>query len=84
MTFPQDFVWGTAAASYQIEGAASADGKGPSVWDMFCRKPGAVFDGHTGEVACDHYHRYAEDVSLMQQIGVKAYRLSLSWPRVLP
>jgi len=84
MAFPESFLWGSAAASYQIEGAAYADGKGASVWDMFCRKPGAVVDGHTGDVACDHYHRYAEDVALMKNIGLKAYRLSISWPRVLP
>jgi beta-glucosidase len=84
MSFPQSFLWGAAAASYQIEGAAFADGKGASVWDMFCRKPGAVAGGHTGDVACDHYHRYAEDVALMKAMGLKAYRLSVSWPRVLP
>ena len=84
MTFPENFAWGAAAASYQIEGAATADGKGPSVWDMFCRKPDAIWNGQSGDVACDHYHRYAEDVALMQQIGLKAYRLSVSWPRVLP
>jgi beta-glucosidase len=82
--FPEDFVWGAAAASYQIEGAVQVDGRGPSVWDMFCRKPGAVWNGHTGDVACDHYHRYAEDVGLMKDIGLQAYRLSVSWPRVLP
>jgi beta-glucosidase len=84
MVFPKDFVWGTAAASYQIEGAAREDGKGLSVWDMFSKKPGAVWNGHTGDVACDHYHRYAEDVSLMKAMGIQAYRLSVSWPRVLP
>lgn len=84
MTFPQHFVWGAATASFQIEGAAKLDGKGPSVWDMFCTKPGAVFGGHTGDVACDHYHRYTSDVAIMKTIGLKAYRLSLSWPRVLP
>jgi beta-glucosidase len=84
MAFPKDFTWGAAAASYQIEGAADEDGKGPSVWDMFCKKRGAVFQGHTGDIACDHYHRYREDVGLMQQIGLQAYRLSISWPRVLP
>ena len=82
--FPDDFYWGAAAASYQIEGAHNADGKGPSVWDVFCTKPGAVKGGETGEVACDHYHRYQEDVDLMKQIGLKAYRLSVSWPRVIP
>ncbi|HEX3772852.1 MAG TPA: GH1 family beta-glucosidase [Polyangiaceae bacterium] len=84
MPFPKDFTWGAAAASYQIEGAANEDGKGPSVWDMFCKTPGKVFRGHTGDVACDHYHRYAEDVALMKEIGLQAYRLSISWPRVLP
>jgi beta-glucosidase len=84
MTFREDFVWGAAAASYQVEGAAEADGKGPSVWDMLCRVPGAIFNGQTGAVACDHYHRYREDVALMRAIGLQAYRLSISWPRVLP
>jgi beta-glucosidase len=84
MPFPKDFIWGAAAASYQIEGAATEDGKGQSVWDMFCKKPGAVFEGHTGDVACDHYHRYREDAALMNQIGLNAYRLSISWPRILP
>jgi beta-glucosidase len=84
MPFPKDFTWGAAAASYQIEGAANEDGKGPSVWDMFCKKPGAIFQNNTGDIACDHYHRYREDVGLMKQIGLHAYRLSISWPRVLP
>src|SRR6187455_1218724 len=84
MSFPSDFVWGAAAASYQIEGAFAEDGKGPSVWDMFCRKPGATFEGHHGEVACDHYHRFAGDVELMREIGLRGYRFSVSWPRVLP
>ncbi|HVJ14086.1 MAG TPA: GH1 family beta-glucosidase [Polyangiaceae bacterium] len=84
MSFPSDFVWGAAAASYQIEGAFAEDGKGPSVWDMFCRKPGATFEGHHGDVACDHYHRYASDVELMREIGLRGYRFSVSWPRVLP
>jgi len=84
MSFPNDFVWGAAAASYQIEGAAFDDGKGPSVWDMMCRQPGKIWSGNTGEVACDHYHRYVEDARLMGEIGLKAYRLSVSWPRVLP
>ncbi|HEY8942772.1 MAG TPA: family 1 glycosylhydrolase, partial [Polyangiaceae bacterium] len=83
-SFPADFVWGTAAASYQIEGGATADGKGPSTWDMFCRKPGAVWNEQSGNVACDHYTRYREDVALMRQLGIQAYRLSISWPRVLP
>lgn len=84
MGFPKDFVWGVAAASYQIEGAAYEDGKGLSVWDMTCRRKGAIKWGHTGEIACDHYHRYKEDVALMASLGAKAYRLSISWPRVLP
>jgi beta-glucosidase len=83
-TFPPDFTWGVAAAAYQIEGAAHEDGRGESVWDVFCRKPGAVWSGHSGEVACDHYHRYREDVGLIKQIGARAYRLSVSWPRILP
>jgi len=78
------FVWGTATASFQIEGAWNADGKGPSIWDNFCRKPGATHLGATGEVACDHYHRYAEDIALMADLGLQAYRFSLSWPRLLP
>ena len=76
--------WGVATASYQIEGAANEDGRGPSVWDTFCKKKGAVFEGHTGDVACDHYHRYKDDVALMKTLGVKSYRFSVSWPRVLP
>jgi len=82
--FPTDFVWGAAAAAYQIEGAAREDGRGPSVWDMFCRKDGAIFSGHNGDVACDHYHRWRQDVALIKEMGLKAYRLSISWPRVLP
>lgn len=84
MVFPKDFVWGSAAAAYQIEGAALDDGKALSVWDTFCRQPGAIRDGDTGDTACDHYHRYAEDIALMRQIGISAYRLSISWPRVIP
>jgi beta-glucosidase len=84
MAFPKNFAWGAAAASYQIEGAAHEDGKGESVWDMFVRKKGTIYKGHTGDVACDHYHRYPEDVALWKQIGIKAYRLSVSWPRILP
>jgi beta-glucosidase len=84
MTFPRDFVWGAAAASYQLEGAFAEDGKGLSVWDAFCRKPGKTFGGHSGDVACDHYRRADADVALMREIGLKAYRFSVSWPRVLP
>ena len=84
MTFPRQFLWGAATAAYQVEGGAGEGGMGESVWDMFCRKPGAVFEGHSGDVACDHYHRYAEDVAIMRSIGLDAYRFSISWPRVLP
>ena len=84
INFPKNFVWGAAAASYQIEGAWNEPGKGPSVWDMFSHQPGKVWEKHSGDVACDHYHRYREDVALMQEIGIGAYRLSVSWPRVLP
>ena len=82
--FPKGFVWGAAAAAYQVEGAAREDGKGLSTWDMMCRQPGRVFEGHTGDVACDHYHRWKGDVGLMQQVGLQAYRMSVSWPRVMP
>lgn len=87
--FPENFTWGTATASYQIEGAWAEDGKGPSIWDDFCRPPGRI-DGTymwapaSGEVACDHYHRWAEDVALIKNLGTNAYRLSLSWARLLP
>ena len=84
MTFSKTFVWGAAAASYQIEGAAREDGKGLSVWDMFCQKALTIWNNQSGDIACDHYHRYKEDVSLMKQIGLNAYRLSISWPRVIP
>ena len=84
MSFPEGFVWGAAAASYQVEGGGDEDGKGPSVWDTFCRRPGAILHGENADVACDHYHRYKEDVALMKEIGLKAYRMSISWPRVIP
>jgi beta-glucosidase len=82
--FPREFVWGFAASAYQIEGAATQDGRGRSIWDAFARVPGAVADGQTGDDACDHYHRFPEDVALMARIGVKAYRFSVSWSRVQP
>jgi beta-glucosidase len=84
MTFPQGFVWGVATASYQIEGAATEDGKGLSVWDVFTHEPGRTAGGDTGDVACDHYHRWPEDVDLMTRIGLNAYRFSTAWPRILP
>jgi beta-glucosidase len=82
--FPRGFSWGFAASAYQIEGAAAEDGRGRSIWDTFCRVPGAIADGQTGDVACDHYHRLGEDVALMARIGARAYRFSISWPRVQP
>ncbi len=82
--FPENFVWGAAAASYQIEGGVGEGGRGQSVWDMYCRKPGQVWNGHTGDVSTDHYHRYPEDVALMKQMGLQAYRLSVAWPRIQP
>jgi len=84
MPFRDDFVWGVAASAYQIEGAATTDGRGPSIWDTFCQQPGAVWNGQSGDTACDHYHRYRDDVGLIKQIGARAYRLSVSWPRVMP
>ena len=82
--FPEDFVWGAATSAYQIEGAVTADGRGPSIWDDFCRVPGAIVDGSSGEVACDHYHRLESDLDLMQELGIPAYRFSIAWPRVRP
>jgi beta-galactosidase len=81
---PADFVWGTATASYQIEGAATEDGRGPSIWDTFTRVPGAISDGTNGDVADDHYHRYAEDIALLAGLGFNAYRFSIAWPRIQP
>ena len=82
--FPDGFVWGSATAAYQIEGAAQEDGRGPSIWDTFSRTPGRVFAGHTGDVACDHYHRYVDDVAMMADLGLASYRYSISWPRIQP
>jgi beta-glucosidase len=82
--FPQGFLWGAATSSYQIEGAIAEDGRKPSIWDTFCAVPGAVRNGDTGEVAADHYHRWAEDVALMRDLGLGAYRFSVAWPRVQP
>ena len=84
MGFRKDFWWDAATSSYQIEGAAYEDGKGLNIWDVFCQEEGRVFSGHTGDVACDHYHRYREDVELMKQLGLKAYRFSIDWSRILP
>ncbi|MBB5872557.1 beta-glucosidase [Allocatelliglobosispora scoriae] len=82
--FPEGFRWGVATASYQIEGASAEDGRTPSIWDTFARTPGKVYRGHTGDIACDHYHRYPEDVAIMRDLGVQTYRFSTAWPRVKP
>ena len=82
--FPPGFVWGTATASYQIEGAVAEDGRTPSIWDTFSRQPGRVLGGDTGDVADDHYHRYAEDVAIMRELGLSSYRFSIAWPRITP
>jgi beta-glucosidase len=82
--FPSDFLWGSATASYQVEGAAWADGRGECIWDRFCRTPGKVAGGDTGDVACDHYHRWKRDIRMMRELGMQAYRFSVAWPRVIP
>ncbi|MGH1502385.1 MAG: GH1 family beta-glucosidase [Acidimicrobiales bacterium] len=84
LRFPQGFLWGSATSSYQIEGAADVDGRGLSIWDVFCREEGRIMDRSTGDVACDHYHRFADDVALMRDLGLQAYRFSIAWPRVIP
>lgn len=80
----EGLVWGAATASYQIEGAVDTDGRGPSIWDTFVKQPGAILNGDTGDVACDHYHRYREDIDLMRRLGIASYRFSVAWPRVQP
>ncbi|MCX7949810.1 MAG: GH1 family beta-glucosidase [Treponemataceae bacterium] len=84
LRFPEDFLWGVATASYQVEGAVTEDGRGPSIWDTFCRIPGKVYGGESGAVACDQYHRYREDIRLMKEAGIQAYRFSIAWPRIYP
>ena len=84
LAFPKDFVWGCAASAYQVEGAWNEDGKGPSIWDSFTHTPGKIANGENGDVAVDHYHRYTEDVALMKELGLDAYRFSVAWTRVLP
>ena len=83
-TFPDGFIWGSATAAYQIEGAAAEDGRTPSIWDTFSHTPGKVANGDTGDVAADHYHRYAQDIALMSDLGLGAYRFSASWSRIVP
>ncbi|HEY6393800.1 MAG TPA: family 1 glycosylhydrolase, partial [Candidatus Binataceae bacterium] len=84
LTFPKGFLWGTASASYQIEGAWDQDGKGESIWDRFSHTPGNIKNSDTGDVACDFYHRYKEDIGIQAQLGLNASRISLSWPRIMP
>lgn len=84
MGFAKDFVWGAATSSYQIEGTGRDSGKGQNIWDVFTKKPGRVYEGHTGDIACDHYHRFREDVAYMKELGLKGYRFSIDWSRVLP
>ncbi|WP_336324054.1 GH1 family beta-glucosidase [Streptomyces lavendofoliae] len=82
--FPRDFAWGTATSAYQIEGAVAEDGRGPSIWDTFSHTPGKVDNGDHGDVACDHYHRWPEDIALMRSLGTDTYRMSVAWPRIVP
>ncbi|MBC7895010.1 MAG: family 1 glycosylhydrolase, partial [Cytophagaceae bacterium] len=84
MRFPADFLWGASTSAYQVEGAPFADGAGPSIWHRFTHSPGLTAGDETGDIACDHYHRYAEDVALMRELGLNAYRFSISWSRILP
>ena len=83
-TFPDGFIWGTATAAYQVEGAVAEDGRKPSVWDTFSHTPGRIRTGDTGDIACDHYHRYPDDIKLMVELGIKHYRMSIAWPRIIP
>ena len=84
MNFPKDFIWGTATSAYQIEGAYNRDGKGVSIWDTFCHTPGKINDNETGDIACDHYDKYEDDIKLMAELGISAYRFSISWTRIFP
>ncbi len=82
--FPSDFAWGVATAAYQIEGATSEDGRGPSIWDDFCKINGTIHNGDNGDIADDFYHKYVEDFLIMQKMGIKNFRMSISWSRILP
>lgn len=84
MGFSKDFIWGAATSAYQIEGGVDSTGKGLHIWDVYTKEPGKVYCGHTGDIACDHYHRFQEDVGIMKEMGLKAYRFSIDWSRVLP
>ena len=83
-TFPDGFLWGAATSAYQIEGAPLADGAGPSIWHRFSHTPGNIANGDTGDVACDHYNRWREDIALMKELGLQAYRFSVAWARIFP
>jgi beta-glucosidase len=84
MRFPENFLWGTATAAYQVEGAVDEGGRGASIWDTFSHTPGKVLHGDTGDIACDQYHRLEEDLDLMSELGIQAYRFSVAWPRIQP
>ena len=84
MSFPENFVWGAATAAYQVEGAVQEDGRGLSIWDTFSHTPGKTKNGDTGDIACDSYHRWAEDIALLKEMHLKAYRFSIAWPRIFP
>ena len=84
LKFPENFLWGTATCAYQIEGAVNEDGRGESIWDVFSHTPGKIHNNDNGDVACDHYHRWQEDIQLMKSLGFKSYRFSIAWPRILP
>ena len=83
-SFPKDFTWGTATSAYQIEGAWNKDGKGPSIWDAFCQIPGKTANQESGAIACNHYELFHEDIALMKDMGLDAYRFSIAWPRIMP
>ncbi len=84
MKFPENFMWGAASASYQVEGAYLEDGKGINIWDAYSQEGGKIAHGENGNIACDHYHRFREDVKIMREMGIKNYRFSISWTRILP